>query len=94
MDGMYHIVFYVPDLLTGTRFTLGATVETAEGYRWIEAELLPPASYLSKNQNRSGLRAQGSGLRGQGSGLRAQGDGSWGQDDRAGAGLSPYHPRS
>lgn len=47
MTATYHLLHFVPDLTTGTRFTLGAVV-TQEGRScWVEAPQLPPMSYLT-----------------------------------------------
>jgi hypothetical protein len=43
----YHLLHFIPDLTTGTRFTLGAVVAEGGAWRWVEAGLLPPTSHLS-----------------------------------------------
>lgn len=51
MTSSYHLLHFLPDLTTGTRFTVGAVVQVGESWAWVEAPLLPPSAYLgSKKQ--------------------------------------------
>jgi hypothetical protein len=43
---IYHLLHFVPDLLMGTRFTIGAAVQIDDRWVWVEAPRLPPAEYL------------------------------------------------
>jgi hypothetical protein len=47
MTTTYHLLHFVPDLTTGTRFTLGAVLGQGGDWRWVEAPQLPPSSYLA-----------------------------------------------
>ncbi len=47
MTTHYYLLHFVPDLATGTRFTIGAVVRSGELLRWVEAPQLPPSDYLS-----------------------------------------------
>jgi len=46
MSVRYHLVYFTPDLVTRTRFTVGAVVQLEGTWRWVEAPLLPSADYL------------------------------------------------
>ncbi len=47
MTATYHLLHFVPDLTTGTRFTLGAVVGQEGSWSWVEAPQLPPQGYLA-----------------------------------------------
>ena len=46
MTQTYHRLIFIPTLGMGSQFTVGAVVQTEDGLSWVEAPLLPPASYL------------------------------------------------
>ena len=49
---LYYLLHFVPDLLTGTKLTIGAIVESdGGGWDWVEAPLLPPEDFLRPNSH-------------------------------------------